>query len=182
MSLKAVGTKGGGGGSGTVTSVGTGTGLTGGPITTSGNISIANSTANTLAGYNASGVFSDITLTTVGTSGNATLTGGNLNIPSYSGGGGSGQTVSSVSSNTNMVNNYIYLVNSSGGAITMTLPAPALSDLIEIKDSTGSAGTNNITIAQHASESIEGQAASYVISANWDNIRLCSDGTNWFIL
>ena len=41
--LKTVATLGGGGGgSGTVTSVGTGTGLTGGPITTTGNISLAN--------------------------------------------------------------------------------------------------------------------------------------------
>lgn len=51
-----------GAGSGSVTSVGTGTGLTGGPITGAGTISIANNTANTLAGYNASGVFSDVTV------------------------------------------------------------------------------------------------------------------------
>lgn len=43
MALKTVATLGGGGGgSGTVTSVNTGTGLTGGPITTSGTISLAN--------------------------------------------------------------------------------------------------------------------------------------------
>jgi trimeric autotransporter adhesin len=41
--LKALGAT-AGGGTGTVTSVGTGTGLTGGPITTSGNISLANTT------------------------------------------------------------------------------------------------------------------------------------------
>jgi len=45
MSLKTVASSsGGGGGSGTVTSVSTGTGLTGGPITTSGTISLANTT------------------------------------------------------------------------------------------------------------------------------------------
>ena len=44
-----------GGGSGTVTSVATGTGLTGGPITGTGTIAVATSTANTLAGYNNSG-------------------------------------------------------------------------------------------------------------------------------
>ena len=80
-------TSGGGGEVGTVTSVGTGTGLTGGPITTSGTISVANSTANTLAGYNNSGVFSDITLG----SGISLVSG----VLSASGSGGSG-TVTNV--------------------------------------------------------------------------------------
>jgi hypothetical protein len=40
-SVQTVAAGGGGGGSGTVTSVGTGAGLTGGPITTSGTLSIA---------------------------------------------------------------------------------------------------------------------------------------------
>lgn len=53
---------GGGGGSGTVTEIDTGTGLTGGPITASGTVSIAANTANTLAGFNNSGVFSDVTI------------------------------------------------------------------------------------------------------------------------
>jgi len=44
MSLKTVASSAGGGGNGTVTSVSTGTGLTGGPITTSGTISLANTT------------------------------------------------------------------------------------------------------------------------------------------
>lgn len=50
----------GGGGSGTVTQVNTGTGLTGGPIVVSGTISVADSTANTLAGYSSLGHFSDV--------------------------------------------------------------------------------------------------------------------------
>jgi len=49
-------------GTGTVTQVDTGTGLTGGPITTTGTISMANNTANTLAGFDNSGVFTDVTL------------------------------------------------------------------------------------------------------------------------
>lgn len=52
----------GGGGSGTVTEIDTGTGLTGGPVTTTGTISIANNTANTLAGFDNSGIFSDVTI------------------------------------------------------------------------------------------------------------------------
>lgn len=53
---------GGGGGGGSVTSVGTGTGLTGGPITSAGTIAMAVSTINSLAGYNNSGVFSNVAI------------------------------------------------------------------------------------------------------------------------
>lgn len=54
--LKTVqtGTGGGGGGSGTVTQVDTGTGLTGGPITTTGTVSLAN-TAVTAGSYGSAG-------------------------------------------------------------------------------------------------------------------------------
>ena len=82
----ATSSSGGGGGSGTVTEVDTGTGLTGGPITSTGTISVATNTANTLAGYNNSGVFSDVavgtglalssgTLTATGSSGVSSFTG-----------------------------------------------------------------------------------------------------------
>jgi len=63
MSLKAVAltTGGGGNGSGTVTQVSTGTGLTGGPITTTGTISLAN-TAVTAASYGSASIVSVITV------------------------------------------------------------------------------------------------------------------------
>lgn len=51
-------------GAGSVTQINTGTGLTGGPITTSGTISIAPGTANTLAGFDNSGLFSGVTVGT----------------------------------------------------------------------------------------------------------------------
>jgi hypothetical protein len=61
--LKTVATLGGssGGGNGTVTSVGTGTGLTGGPITTTGNISLAN-TAVVAATYGSANNVSQVTI------------------------------------------------------------------------------------------------------------------------
>ena len=97
----------GGGGSGTVTSVGgTGTvsGITlSGTVTSSGNLSLGGTlsltSANITTGlgftpYNATnpdGYTNNLgvvtTLTTTGSSGAATLSGGTLNIPSYSGGG-----------------------------------------------------------------------------------------------
>ena len=76
-----------GSGSGTVTSIGTnnGSGITGGTITSSGTLAIdtsiistrANVTALLLAKQN------NITVTTTGTSGAATLVGSTLNIPNY---------------------------------------------------------------------------------------------------
>lgn len=54
------------------------------------NAMLANNTPNTLSGYDGSGNASDITLTTTGTSGAATISSGVLNIPQYSGGGGGG--------------------------------------------------------------------------------------------
>jgi hypothetical protein len=75
-----------GSGGGTVTQV-TGAGLLTGSVVTTGPITIANGTPNTLIGYGASGAASGIALTTTGT-GAATLTAGVLNIPVSSGGGG----------------------------------------------------------------------------------------------
>jgi len=63
MSLKTVAqfTSGGGGGSGTVTNVSTGTGLTGGPITTTGTINLANTTV-TAASYGSASIVSTFTV------------------------------------------------------------------------------------------------------------------------
>ena len=55
-----------------------------------------------------------------------------------------------------------YFVKTSGGAITMTLPAsPSLGDVIRILD-LGSAGTNNITVGRN-SQPIMGSAADMTI-------------------
>jgi hypothetical protein len=77
---------------------------------------------------------------------------------------------------------FIINMNSSGGARNVTLPAPSQDRVLFIKDSTGSAATHNISILQHASESIEGQAATYVVSTPWSMTKLYSDGTNWFVM
>jgi len=73
----------------------------------------------------------------------------------------------------------LVLVNSSGGAVTITLPAPTNGRVLIVKDSTGSAYVNNITINPNASETIDG-ASSFVITSNWGECQLQSDGTNWF--
>lgn len=92
-----------------------------------------------------------------------------------------GFTISSQNTNFTAAANFIYLVNSSGGSITVTLPSPTLNAIIEIKDSTGSANTNSIVIDTPGAETIDGQA-SYTINSNYGSARLVSDGSNWFLL
>ena len=74
----------------------------------------------------------------------------------------------------------VILVNTSGGPVTITLPTPTNGRVLKVKDSTGNAGTNNITIVPFASELIDG-ASSKVINFNYGSVNLVSDGTNWFL-
>jgi hypothetical protein len=48
-----------------------------------------------------------------------------------------------------------------------------------VKDETGSAGTNNITIATTGGQTIDG-AATKVINANYGVVKVYSNGANWF--
>lgn len=95
--------------------------------------------------------------------------------------GGVRHTVRSISGATTLdttTTDYIVLANSSSAAFTVTLPAATSGRKIIIKDSGGSAQTNNITVSP-ASGTIDG-AASFVINNNYQSIDLVSDGTNWF--
>jgi hypothetical protein len=71
------------------------------------------------------------------------------------------------------------MMDSSGGARMVTLPAPTTGRHVAVGDKTCSAATHNITVAQHASESIGGVAASYVISVPCAVVVFPCDGTNW---
>lgn len=95
-------------GAGSVTQINTGTGLTGGPITTSGTISIAPGTANTLAGFDNTGAFAGVT---VGSG--LSLSGGTLTAT----GGGTG-TVTTVS---------IVTANGFAGAVANATTTPAIT-------------------------------------------------------
>jgi hypothetical protein len=64
---------------------------------------------------------------------------------------------------------------------TVTLPALTNGRTILVKDISGAATTNNITIAQHASENIEGVAASYLIQVSYGFVSLTTDATNWWL-
>jgi hypothetical protein len=76
------------------------------------------------------------------------------------------------------------LCDSSGGAFSLTLPSPALltGKVFSIKDTKGTAQTNNITIIPHAGEMIEGLASNYLFQTNFGSLNLKSDGTNWWLV
>jgi hypothetical protein len=127
--LKALGgfaVTGGGGSNGTVTSVDTGTGLTGGPITTSGTISIANTTvvsgtygnSNTVAVFtvNAQGQLTSASNTSISipntqVTGLGTMSTQNANDVNISGG-------NAVFTSANATNSTITLMSSSNVTIT----------------------------------------------------------------
>jgi hypothetical protein len=73
---------------------------------------------------------------------------------------------------------YIIGVNRAG-PVAITLPAGSAGRVIIVKDESGNASVNNITITP-ASGTIDGQA-SLVISANYAAYSLYSSGSNWFI-
>ena len=72
-------------------------------------------------------------------------------------------------------------VNTSA-ARTITLPSTECyaGRVVIIKDATGSAGTNNITVATQGSETIDGAAGDDTITANWGVRAYFTDGANWF--
>lgn len=78
------------------------------------------------------------------------------------------------------VADYYVGVTSTASARTITLPAATAGRAIIVKDESGGAGTNSITVVP-ASGTIDGQA-NYVISSNYGLKGFISDGTNWFTL
>lgn len=82
------------------------------------------------------------------------------------------------------VSDYYVGVDCSGAAKTVNLPAAATAGAgktFVIKDETGSAATNNITIDADGAETIDG-AATYVMAVNYESVTVVCNGTNWFIV
>ena len=91
-------------------------------------------------------------------------------------------TASTYSVDTNSTtSDLVIFTDSTSNTVTITLPAPSAGRLIYVKDKTGKAATHNVTISQHASETIDG-ASSLTLSKNYDAVLLISDGTNWSII
>lgn len=120
-------------------------------------------------------LFSHTGATTLGASGNTAVHqfNGGVNYTS--------KTITANYSVDNTATDYTILCNAAG-AIAVTLPAPTTGRRLEIKDISGAATANNITIARHAAENIEGLASSYLIQVSYGCAILHSDGTNWWII
>ena len=67
------------------------------------------------------------------------------------------------------------------GAVTVTLPTAQLraGRAYTVKDESGAAATNNITVATEGSETIDGSATD-TISEDYGSKAYYSDGSNWF--
>jgi hypothetical protein len=68
-------------------------------------------------------------------------------------------------------------------ARTLNLPAATTAMFVMVKDKTGSAQTNNITVAPNGTDTIEGVNASWVISTNRASVGFISDGVSaWYVV
>lgn len=80
---------------------------------------------------------------------------------------------------TPSISDYIVeVLNNTTQGVTRTLTQRAVGQNVTVKDGTGNAGTNNITIVDNLGALIDG-ASSYVISSNWDVVNLYWNGSSW---
>lgn len=76
---------------------------------------------------------------------------------------------------------FIILMNPSG-AITVTLPTPTCGRELWLKDISGNLQTNNVTLARHASERIEGLSSNRTLLTNYGAWHVFSDCTDWWFV
>ena len=105
-------------------------------------------------------------------------------LPGVGSGGGAADTISNpaamASGPSNFVGTTTVLCDTSAAAVTVVLEQPGgILPLVEgtqytIKDATGDAATNNITIEAHTPWNIEG-SATYVMNTNWQSVTLVRD-------
>ena len=75
----------------------------------------------------------------------------------------------------------VVLVDSTGGPVTITLPAIfPIGQRYYIKDKFGTTGTNPILI--NAAPKLIDNAGSFTLTVKKQSVLAHSDGTNWYIL
>lgn len=123
---------------------------------------------------NAGSITNSGTITNTGTISGGTITGNVDGLVSW-------DTTAKTANFTAVAGNG-YFVNTTSGAITVTLPAsPSAGDLVGIKDYANTADTNNITIARNGSN-IQGTANDFTISTEGLSIILIYvDGTQGWV-
>jgi hypothetical protein len=94
----------------------------------------------------------------------------------------SAPTVNTISSNATLACNSKNFIVTSSIAISLQLPNPATcKGSIVIKDTSGNAQTNNISVLQYSGEEIEGYAGTKIFQSNYGSWTLDSDLTNWWM-
>ena len=89
----------------------------------------------------------------------------------------------SITTSTTAVSNRHYLISTSGGAVTLTLPAsPVAGDYIRVTDTGGTFGTNNLTISRNGNP-IMRTSDDMTVSTNGASLGLIyHDGTaGWLV-
>lgn len=87
-------------------------------------------------------------------------------------------SVNSTSGTASLLANETYIVDTSGGVASLTLPSPAINVFVRLKDN-GNSNTNNITVATAGADTIDGQATD-IIDSDYESVNYVSDGTNWY--
>jgi len=90
------------------------------------------------------------------------------------------ETAGNLTCDTAGIFDYIICVTNTAAPRTITLPAASADRVIVVKDQSGGAGANNITVVP-AAGTIDG-AANFVIATNYGAQGFYSDGVNWFTL
>jgi hypothetical protein len=92
-------------------------------------------------------------------------------------------TVQSISTNTTLATTTgVALIDTGAGGRTITLPDPAtMAAFLPVLMIHSAGSSTSITLARHASESIDGGASNRIIISKTDGrFWLWTDGTNWF--
>jgi hypothetical protein len=104
-----------------------------------------------------------------------------------SSGSSSSNFVTKTANYTILSTDSVIFVDTSGGAFTLTLPAPSsvststTTKEFTIIDTKGTLNTNNITLAPSSSEKISGLAASKLLETDWGYYKVTTNNTDWFL-
>ena len=85
-----------------------------------------------------------------------------------------------VSSDVTLTDRRLHLVDTTS-ARSLELPAAAANLFLVVKDATGGATLNAITLTTPGSETIDG-AASYLVDSSYESATVVSDGSDYFII
>lgn len=131
-------------------------------------------------------ITADTTLTLpngAGSAGQVLSTDGTGVLSFINAGGGGTEWQPVITTNTTAAAGQGFFVNTSGGAVTLTLPlAPSQGDEVAFVDYAGTANTNNITIGRNG-ENIQGSGSDLIINTNRAaNTLVYADATQGWLL